>query len=66
MYNRINEIKLHNDRHIGSTSIAELHCPKSSANFREIPRSVYGSKSPGRQISEGGLTLLLSEISQSN
>jgi hypothetical protein len=24
-----------------------LHCPKSSADFREITRSVYGSKSPG-------------------
>jgi hypothetical protein len=26
----------------------DIHCPKSSAYFREIPRSVYGSKSPGR------------------
>ncbi len=25
-----------------------VHCPTSSAHFREIPRSVYGSKSPGR------------------
>jgi hypothetical protein len=25
-----------------------MHCPKSSAYFREIPRSVYGTKSPDR------------------
>jgi hypothetical protein len=24
-----------------------LHCPKSSAYFQDIPRSVYRSKSPG-------------------
>ncbi len=27
---------------------SHLHCPKSGAYIREIPRSVYGSKSPGQ------------------
>jgi hypothetical protein len=32
----------------GGRPMGHIHCPKSRAYFREIPRSVYGSKSPGR------------------
>ncbi len=33
-----------------SQNFFQPHCPKSSAYFQVIPRSVYESKSPGRKI----------------
>ncbi len=60
MYNRINEIKLHNDRHIGSTSIAELGW---GLTFGLARSSVYRKYSK-RIVSEISIVWLFHQTSE--